>query len=254
MLSIAHSKTNKTGGEIMIPLFVDIFYKSRSNRTTENLEDQYYEKLLYPFMHNFGFDYLEHLGDNSWMDDNKESIKNKLDTFKNNNQIMYGVPPYIRKRLQDNSSYNEEDKLYYLIKLLIGDYFRFTPNAEYRENNDYRILEIFTLIGGILLLGFMTFSGTVMLSIFGNYLVNKICEANNWFKQFIIEPFILFCSLFIIVYLFSKLMSYLDRTFFEKRREEKWIDDYTMYNDSFSKLEKRSMEGYKKIVEYGRYE
>lgn len=66
----------------MISLFVNIFYKSlsifyksRSNRTTENLEDQYYEKLLYPFMHDFGFDYLEHLGDNSWMDDNKESIK-----------------------------------------------------------------------------------------------------------------------------------------------------------------------------------
>lgn len=205
-------------------------------------------------MHDFGFNYLEHLGENSSMDNNKESIKDKLDTFKNDNQIMYGVPPYIRKRLQDNSSYNEEDKLNYLIKLLIGDYFRFTPNDEYRENNDYRILEIFTLIGGILLLGFLVFSTTVGLSIFGKNLVDKICKANNWFKQFIIEPIILFFSLYISVCFFSKIMSYLDRTFFEKRREEKWIDDYTMYNDSFSKVEKRSMEGYKKIVEYGRYE
>ena len=226
--------------------FVDIFLKSRSSRTTENLENQYYKRLLYPFMHDFGFDYLEHLGDNSWMDNNKESIKDKLDEFKDDNQIMYGVPPYIRKRLQDNSSYNEKDKLNYLIKLLIGDYFRFTPNKEYRENNQHSFISTLTLIGTII-------TWFILVLVLTIYITNEVIsnyDINDW-----IELFILLGIMGTVTIILKEIVIMpLERFMFKKWREKYWIEDYTFYSDSFSKLEKRSMEGYKKMVEYGRYE
>lgn len=230
----------------MISLFVDIFYKSQSKRTTENFEDQYYKRLLGPFMNEIGFSYLENIGNNSWVDNNKESIKDKLDAFKNDNQIMYGVPPYIRKRLQDNSSYNEEDKLNYLIKLLIGDYFRFTPNKEYRENNQHSFISTLTLIGTIITWFILVLVLTICISneVISNY------DINAW-----IELFILLGIMGTVTIILKEIVIMpLERFMFKKWREKYWIEDYTFYSDSFSKLEKRSMEGYKKMVEYGRYE
>lgn len=155
---------------------------------------------------------------------------------------MYGVPPYIRKRLQDNSSYNEEDKLYYLIKLLIGDYFRFTPNKEYRENNQHSFISTLTLIVTIIIWFILVLAITIFISneVISNY------DINVWIELFILLGIMGTVTIILIMP--------LERFMFKNWREKYWIEDYTFNSDSFSKLEKRSMEGYKKMIEYGRYE
>ena len=189
-------------------------------RDVENMKNVFYEQLLCVFMDKVGFQFISRSTKN---DDTKFDKNNKMKSNKiivnivNNiiveNKISYAIPFYL-KCVLESDQYSDEC----LIKILIGDYVRLTPNKDYFWNNISRKVFFILLVLWRLCLISLPIITIVLPS------VNKI-NNNNFFQ--IIIPMVI---ALVIAYAITSVILLLVESCLSKQIKDNKLEDMYSFN------------------------